>query len=343
MWSVSRVARPVFCLCVLVLSSTVAISAQNIHLGALKNDLVQIEAAIIAGASPNDYNLVGFAPLHVAARAGSVAMARLLLQYGADVNIQSQDGNADTPLQLSILNGHLPMTDFFLDNGADPNIANNFGNTPLHDSLVTNDGLGARQLMESGADPDILEGEDSSVLLDLLRSLLFQNSFSFSAFIQVPFTDSAAMAFYPAFSEYILRDIFLAVYFQSLISINSTVAIGIELGTHLSVAAITEHVHLEIPAHIVVDIKPIAGLSTQIYTGTHLLFPNLNIDPSIAFRFELGARVGLEVGRNGEVIIDATYLLPIVLSVGDAKGSQFNSASQSANNLRLGAGYRIKL
>lgn len=337
----NRIMRTAFCALMLCVAAT--ISAQNIHLGVLKGDLAQVEAALEAGVSPNEGNLIGFAPLHVTARSGNIGIARLLLEYGGDINVLSQDGNEDTPLHLSVLNGNLQMTDFLLENGADPNIANSFGNTPLHDSLVTNDGLGARQLVESGADSEILETKQSSALLSLLRGLLFQNSFAVSLFTQVPFTDGSGGAFYPAFSSEYVRDLFLAVQFQSIISVSSFMALGLELGTALSFAAFTENTHLEIPLRVVVDFKPIPLFSTQVYIGTHLIFPNLNLDPSVAFRFEIGARAGFEVVRKHEIFIDAGYVLPLVLSTENTSRTQFNAAAQSASNLRIGAGYRYKL
>ena len=56
-------------------------------------------------------------PLHSAARNDTVKVAQLLIDYGADVNAQSDQ--IGTPLVLAAYGGNYSMVEFLLDNGAD--------------------------------------------------------------------------------------------------------------------------------------------------------------------------------------------------------------------------------
>lgn len=96
--------------------------------------------------------LGGFTPLLFAARQGSVASARLLLDAGADVNETAPDGA--TPLVVASFSGHGELAAFLLRRGADPN-ASGAGYAALHTAVLRSDGQLIRTLVAHGADPDI--------------------------------------------------------------------------------------------------------------------------------------------------------------------------------------------
>ena len=58
----------------------------------------------------------GFTPLHEAALNGDIEFARLLLEHGADINAKMKDGK--TPLTFALKGGHTEMASFLLDRGA---------------------------------------------------------------------------------------------------------------------------------------------------------------------------------------------------------------------------------
>ena len=60
---------------------------------------------------------VGISPMHGAALEGSVKIAQLLIDHGADVN--TQDDGIGTPLILAAYKGLYPMVEFLLNKGAD--------------------------------------------------------------------------------------------------------------------------------------------------------------------------------------------------------------------------------
>ncbi len=66
----------------------------------------------------------GMTPLLFAGRDGNVAMTRLLLELGADINQTS--GNHTSPLLISLLNGQVTLALELLDKGADPNIIDDY-------------------------------------------------------------------------------------------------------------------------------------------------------------------------------------------------------------------------
>jgi ankyrin repeat protein len=69
-------------------------------------------------------------PLMYAARDGNLAMARMLVDAGADVNRRAANGTP--PLVAAITNNHIELALFLVDNGADINAADDFyRRTPL--------------------------------------------------------------------------------------------------------------------------------------------------------------------------------------------------------------------
>jgi ankyrin repeat protein len=76
----------------------------------------------------------GLAPLHLAARQGSIEAAQALLDAGADIN-QRSAGDRITPIIIATLNEHFDLARFLLNKGADPNLSEDNGVTPLYAAL----------------------------------------------------------------------------------------------------------------------------------------------------------------------------------------------------------------
>ena len=91
-------------------------------------------------------------PVHVAVDNNQIDMVKLLVKYGADVNIL---GFTDrTPLQTAIFRGNLELVKYLAgEAGANPNIQNSYGNTALH-MAVSKDRLDIVKYLveEAGAD-----------------------------------------------------------------------------------------------------------------------------------------------------------------------------------------------
>ncbi len=73
----------------------------------------------------------GLTALHFAARQGSAAAARALLDAGADPNLVSP-GDQASPLLTALINGHFDLAAMLVDKGANPNLVSDAGVSPLY-------------------------------------------------------------------------------------------------------------------------------------------------------------------------------------------------------------------
>eukprot|EP00919_Chromeraceae_sp_WS-2016_P078253 GHVR01185308.1.p1 GENE.GHVR01185308.1~~GHVR01185308.1.p1 ORF type:complete len:144 (+),score=6.42 GHVR01185308.1:273-704(+) len=94
-------------------------------------------------------------PLILASRKGLTDIARLLIDKGADVNVQDKD--EDTPLILATNKGLTDIVRLLIDKGADVNVQAKDEDTPL--ILASRKGLTdiARFLIDKGAEVNAVE------------------------------------------------------------------------------------------------------------------------------------------------------------------------------------------
>jgi len=113
--------------------------------------------------------LGGWTPLLFAARQGSLEAAKVLVEGGADVNLQDPD--LVSPIVTAIVNGHYDVAAYLVESGADVDLADRWGraalwaavdmHTPPHSgrpdavesTTVSSDQL-LKQLLAKGADVD---------------------------------------------------------------------------------------------------------------------------------------------------------------------------------------------
>jgi ankyrin repeat protein len=103
----------------------------------------------------------GMSPLLFAVRDGNVAMTRLLLELGADINQTS--GNHTSPLLIALLNGQVALAAELLERGADPNLADDYKRGALFAAIELRNFNHEKYpfLYDDGRDP-----------LDLIKALL---------------------------------------------------------------------------------------------------------------------------------------------------------------------------
>ena len=99
-------------------------------LAANANDLVSANLLIEAGASINRPN---WTPLHYAASKGHTAMMRLLIDNDAYIDAESPNGT--TPLMMAAYYASPIAVKLMLEEGADPNLQNQDGQTALDMAL----------------------------------------------------------------------------------------------------------------------------------------------------------------------------------------------------------------
>jgi ankyrin repeat protein len=97
--------------------------------------------------SPDGFSLLGYACFF-----NQLAIARFLVEQGADTNQASANAFTVTPLHSACAIASLPLAQLLLDNGADPNARQQGGVTPLHSAAHNGATELARLLIERGAD-----------------------------------------------------------------------------------------------------------------------------------------------------------------------------------------------
>jgi hypothetical protein len=89
----------------------------NIHEAARRRDVARVRGFIESGADVNDTDSYGLAPLHWAALNGSMDLAKLLINRGANlVTIAHQLGGL-TPTGVAKIMGYAELVQFFVSRG----------------------------------------------------------------------------------------------------------------------------------------------------------------------------------------------------------------------------------
>ena len=106
------------------------------------------------GFDVNGYADGAYTPLMMAARNGSEALALYLITQGADPQFGNyRDGLS--ALHAAVIEGNAEMAGLLLNNGADANVQTDNGYTPLHRAVAKCDQRTTLVLLEHGADPSL--------------------------------------------------------------------------------------------------------------------------------------------------------------------------------------------
>ena len=144
-----------------------------LHLAELGSPI--FDALLVAGAEPDIVYASGNAPLHVAVSDGMVDTVGVLLDAGADPNVQqgrtilhlaeigspifiAYEGGA-TPLHLAVSKGYVDVVRVLLDAGADPNVQDGEGQVPLHLAKIGSPIV--KVLLANGADPNQVDSNSN--------------------------------------------------------------------------------------------------------------------------------------------------------------------------------------
>jgi ankyrin repeat protein len=111
------------------------------------SELLRQDPQLVSAWSPD-----GFTALHLAAFFGQEAVAKLLLQHGADVQLAARNPMQVAPLHAAAAGHNLPLVRILLEHGAQPNARQQKGYTPLHSAAQNGDKVMVELLLANGAD-----------------------------------------------------------------------------------------------------------------------------------------------------------------------------------------------
>ena len=138
----------------------------------IDDDPQQVRALLESGLDLNSrYDGTGRAVLHLCAQGGTVKIAEVLMEHGADVH--SLDPWGMTTVVIAARWGSASILRLFLELGVDPNVPDNAdGMTPLSHAMCADEDRSEhiRLLLEHGADPDVPDdrGRTARDLAELL-------------------------------------------------------------------------------------------------------------------------------------------------------------------------------
>ncbi len=132
--------------------------------------LMKVRTLINVGADINIYLGNGESLIRqtVSWREDDLALLKILLDGGANPDMQDQNKYGDTPLIQAATIGNFSAVNALLSAGADPNIANKKGNTPLHRIVSAHSSYDPlsiiHALSEAGADLNLCDNKGRSAL-----------------------------------------------------------------------------------------------------------------------------------------------------------------------------------
>lgn len=97
-------------------------------------------------------NQHGWTPLHLAAFAGNVETARVLIDAGADIHLRARSRFRNTPLQVALLTGQYATAKLLLERGADPLDRQAEGLAPIHEAAFLGRADLVQLLLDHGAE-----------------------------------------------------------------------------------------------------------------------------------------------------------------------------------------------
>lgn len=146
------------------------LEAASLHWAALYGDAEQLQQFIRNGADvfAVDAKQQNAAALHFAVESGSKATVQALVDAGA--NISAQNNNGVAPLHTASANGHFAIVQVLIDAGANVNARNENGGTPLHAAASFWQLKIAKLLIDAGADVQSKDRDGRSPLFEAVRA-----------------------------------------------------------------------------------------------------------------------------------------------------------------------------
>ena len=136
-------------------------------------NVTNVKMLIDKGANVNIQNYLGSTPLHVACMDFNVNIVNILIENGANINIQNNEGQA--PLHYT--HGNYKLSNILIENGANVDIQTNTGLTPLMQAVYWDHYATTKLLLENGANLQLRNNMGRTVFniaLDYNRTKIFE-------------------------------------------------------------------------------------------------------------------------------------------------------------------------
>lgn len=142
--------------------------AGGLRIAVQNGDADAVRALLAAGATVDARGPDGAEPIHYAAAKNRADLVELLLDHGADVNVEvdAPIGRGSVPLDYAVARGFLPLCKLLIDRGADVEATYPSETTVLQIAAVFDQPAIARLLIENGAAPRTRNREGTSPLDD---------------------------------------------------------------------------------------------------------------------------------------------------------------------------------
>jgi ankyrin repeat protein len=111
----------------------------------------------------------GFPALGLACYFGQYAVAKLLVEKGADVNLVANNGSLVAPIHAAVAANSVDLTRLLLENGAQVDLAQAGGVTPLHSAAHRGNVALVELLLQHGARKD-LKMDNGQTALDFAKA-----------------------------------------------------------------------------------------------------------------------------------------------------------------------------
>jgi ankyrin repeat protein len=132
-------------------------------------DIRKLEAYIKADPSLLEaYSKDGWTALHLAAHYGHVDAARALLLNGANTETRSRNEMKNTPIHAAVAGNRTMMVELLLEHGAEIDVQQHGGWTALHGAAQHGNAEMVELLLEFGANADVAS-DDGKTAIDIAR------------------------------------------------------------------------------------------------------------------------------------------------------------------------------
>ena len=133
-----------------------------LHVACLRDNVALCRLLLERGCDVNARERGGKTPLHYAIWKDKRRLCRLLLAHGCDVNAKC--GSGLSPLHVSVSRRNTELCTLLLDHGCDPEAKNNLSQTPLHSAVQKEDEAVCTLLLDHGCDVEARDGREKTPL-----------------------------------------------------------------------------------------------------------------------------------------------------------------------------------